>query len=122
MSLEDLKQNAADGRLVLHLEDGAIDNILAACVAYKQALKDLTQDAEILSTYPLGFSEGHLGSGAELAKAFQQKASGGDSSATKTFKSHIDQVDEMMDLFTTLRRGYKATDANNANNFGSQGR
>ncbi|TDZ79684.1 hypothetical protein DE4585_03432 [Mycobacteroides salmoniphilum] len=121
MSVENLKQNAKGGRLVLHLEDGAIDNILAACVAYKQALKDLTQDAEILSTYPLGFSEGHLGSGAELAKAFQQKASGGDSNAAKTFKSHIDQVDEMMDLFTALRRGYKATDANNANSFGPHG-
>lgn len=121
MSVENLKQSAANGSLVLHLEDDAIDNILAACVAYKQALKDLTQDAEILSTYPLGFSEGHLDSGAELAKAFQQKASGGDSNAAKTFKSHIDQVDEMMDLFTALRRGYKATDANNANSFGRHG-
>lgn len=121
MSLDDLKQNAKDGRLVLHLEDGAIDNILAACVAYKQALKDLTQDAEILSTYPLGFSEGHLGSGAALAKAFQLKASGDGSSATKAFQSHIDQVDEMMDLFTALRRGYKATDASNASSFGSHG-
>ncbi|MBA0048512.1 hypothetical protein [Mycobacteroides sp. LB1] len=122
MSLENLKQNAKDGRLVLHLEDGAIDAIIAACGDYVQALDDLRRDAQDLSGYPLGFAEARLSSGAALAQAFQQKASGSLTSADNTFKSHIDQVEEMKTLFAALRKGYKATDANNANNFGQQGR
>ncbi|MGL5442065.1 MAG: hypothetical protein ACRDDJ_06325, partial [[Mycobacterium] stephanolepidis] len=74
MSIDQLTENAKNGSLVLHLEDGAIDKILAACATYKRSLEDLSQQAEALSGYPLGFSEGHLSSGARLANAFQQKA------------------------------------------------
>ncbi|MGV0583828.1 hypothetical protein [Mycobacteroides chelonae] len=122
MSLDDLKQNAKDGRLVLHLEDGAIDNILAACDSYYRALENLKQDAEDLSGYPLGFAEGHLSSGAKLAKAFQEKAAGSGTSAAATFKSHMAEVEDMKALFLAIRQGYKSTEANNANNFGSYGR
>ncbi|MGC7303824.1 hypothetical protein RA993_20515, partial [Mycobacteroides abscessus subsp. abscessus] len=45
MSLEDLKQNAADGRLVLHLDDGAITKIINACEDYSRALAQLKQQA-----------------------------------------------------------------------------
>ncbi|EIU85231.1 hypothetical protein MM2B1231_1747 [Mycobacteroides abscessus subsp. bolletii 2B-1231] len=57
-----------------------------------------------------------------MAQAFQKKASGSSTSADNTFQSHIDQVEEMKTLFAALRKGYKATEANNANSFGQQGR
>ncbi|OHU52604.1 hypothetical protein [Mycobacteroides chelonae] len=122
MSIENLKQSAANGSLVLHLEDGAIDAIIAACGGYVQALEDLRRDARDLAGYPLGFAEAKLPSGATLAQAFQHKASGSATSADNTFQSHIDQVEEMKSLFAALRKGYKATDANNANSFGQSGR
>ncbi|MFD6199552.1 MULTISPECIES: hypothetical protein [Mycobacteriaceae] len=121
MSADQLVTNAKSGALVLHLEDGAIDNILAACDAYIQALGDLFRDASDLSTYQLGFAEGHLSSGAQLAQAFQAKASGGKSSAASSFQSHIDQVEEMKTLFVALRRGYQSTEANNTTRFGPHG-
>lgn len=52
--MEDLKQNAADGRLVLHLDDGAITKIINACEDYSRALAQLKQQARALSTYPSG--------------------------------------------------------------------
>ncbi|AMU74918.1 hypothetical protein PP633_10010 [Mycobacteroides abscessus] len=121
MSADRLVENAKNGSLVLHLEDGAIDNILAACDTYKRALENLSQQAEALSGYPLGFSEGHLSSGAKLANAFQQKAAGGPTSAAATFKSHMTQVQEMEGLFVALRRGYASMDANNAGSYGRNG-
>lgn len=117
MSVENLKQNAVNGSLVLHLEDGAIDSILAACDAYIAALADLRRDARDLSTFPLGFAETKLESGRALAEAFQMKADGGRTTAAETFQSHKDQVEEMKTLFIALRRGYKATDQSNANTF-----
>lgn len=122
MSLDNLKQSAANGSLVLHLEDTAIDNVIAACDAYYRALENLKQDAEDLSGYPLGFAEGHLSSGAQLAKAFQEKASGSTTSAATTFKSHMAEVEDMKSLFLAIRQGYKSTEANNTNSFGSYGR
>lgn len=119
--MENLKQNASNGSLVLHLEDDAINRILAACDTYKRALEDLSQQAEALSGYPLGFSEGHLSSGAKLANAFQQKAAGGSTSAAATFQSHMTQIQEMEGLFVALRRGYKSMDANNASGYGRDG-
>lgn len=121
MSVDQLVKNAESGSLVLHLEDGAIEAIISACGDYVQALDDLRRDAQDLSGYPLGFAETRLGSGAALAQAFQEKASGGSTSADYAFKSHIDQVEEMKTLFAALRKGYKATDANNANSFGQHG-
>lgn len=38
MSVENLKQSAANGSLVLHLEDGAITKIINACEDYVRAL------------------------------------------------------------------------------------
>ncbi len=122
MSLENLKQSAENGSLVLHLEDGAITKIINACDAYHRALENLKQDAEDLSGYPLGFAEGHLSSGAQLAKAFQEKAAGNATSAAATFKSHMAEVEDMKALFLAIRQGYKSTEANNANSFGSHGR
>ncbi|BAX97149.1 hypothetical protein MSTE_01832 [Mycobacteroides stephanolepidis] len=122
MSIDQLTENAKNGSLVLHLEDGAIDKILAACDEYIQALGDLFRDASDLSTYQLGFAEGHLGSGATLAQAFQAKAAGGKNSAASSFQSHIDQVEEMKALFVALRRGYHSTEANNTTRFGPHGR
>ncbi|TEA04002.1 hypothetical protein [Mycobacteroides salmoniphilum] len=121
MSVDQLIENAKSGSLVLHLEDGAIDKILAACVAYKRSLEDLSQQAEALSGYPLGFSEGHLSSGAKLANAFQQKAAGGPTSAAATFQSHMAQVQEIEALLLALRRGYTSMDANNASGYGHSG-
>lgn len=121
MSVDRLVENARNGSLVLHLEDGAIDKILSACDAYTQALGDLFRDASDLSTYRLGFAEGHLDSGQTLATAFQGKASGGINSAASSFQSHIDQVEEMKTLFVALRRGYRSTEANNTNRFGPHG-
>lgn len=121
MSLDNLKQNATNGSLVLHLEDEAINRILAACDTYKRALEDLSQQAEALSGYPLGFSEGHLSSGAKLANAFQQKAAGGPTSAAATFQSHMAQVQEMEGLLVALRRGYTSMDTNNASGYGRNG-
>ncbi|MBF9351767.1 hypothetical protein BKG80_22515 [Mycobacteroides chelonae] len=121
MSVDQLIENAKNGSLVLHLEDGAIDKILAACATYKRSLEDLSQQAEALSGYPLGFSESHLSSGAKLANAFQQKAAGGPASAAATFQSHMTQVQEMESLLLALRRGYTSMDANNASGYGHNG-
>ncbi|NGX07374.1 hypothetical protein [Mycobacteroides franklinii] len=118
MSLENLKQNAKDGRLVLHLEDSAIDHIISACDAYIGALKDLKRDAQDLSTYPLGFAELKLDSGRALAEAFQKKADGGRMTAADTFESHKQQVEEMKTLFVAVRNGYRTTEANTTSNFG----
>ncbi|RIR17565.1 hypothetical protein [Mycobacteroides abscessus] len=121
MSLEDLKQNAADGRLVLHLDDGAITKIINACEDYSRALAQLKQQARALSTYPLGFAEAHLNSGAKLTQAFQEKAAGATTSADATFQSHVDQVEEMKSLFVALQNGYKSMDGSNAHGFGTGG-
>lgn len=121
MSLDNLKQSAANGQLVLHLENGAIDSIMAACDDYVRALDDLRRDARDLADYPLGFAETQLPSGDTLARAFQKKASGSPTSADNAFQSHIDQVEEMKTLFAALRKGYKATEANNASSFGQPG-
>ncbi len=118
MSLDNLKQNASNGSLVLHLEDGTITKIIHACEDYARALGQLKQQARALSTYPLGFAETHLNSGATLAQAFQEKAAGGTTSADVTFQSHIDQVEEMKSLFAAIHSGYKAMEANNAHSFG----
>ncbi|MBF9327642.1 hypothetical protein [Mycobacteroides chelonae] len=121
MSVENLKQSAANGSLVLHLEDGAITKIINACEDYVRALGQLKQHARALSTYPLGFAEAHLDSGAKLAQAFQEKAAGSITSAEATFQSHIDQVEEMKSLFAALQGGYKSMDANNSRGFGPHG-
>lgn len=121
MSLDNLKQSAANGSLVLHLEDGAITKIINACEDYAKALGRLKQQASALSTYPLGFAEGHLDSGAKLAQAFQEKAAGGSNSAETTFQSHIDQVEDMKSLFAAIQSSYKSMDTNNARNFGPHG-
>ncbi|OHU30407.1 hypothetical protein BKG76_01130 [Mycobacteroides franklinii] len=118
MSLENLKQNASNGKLVLHLDHNAINDVIAACGTYYRALENLKQDAEDLSGYPLGFAEGHLSSGAQLAKAFQQKAAGTATSAAATFKSHMAEIEDMKSLFLAIRDSYQSAEANNANNFG----
>ncbi|AMT70615.1 hypothetical protein [Mycobacteroides immunogenum] len=118
MSLDNLKQSAANGSLVLHLDGDVIDQVIRACDAYIGALKDLKRDAQDLATYQLGFAELKLESGRALANAYQLKADRGHSSAADAFESHKQQVEEMKSLFVAIRKDYRGTEANNASNFG----
>ncbi|SHU34350.1 hypothetical protein [Mycobacteroides abscessus] len=122
MSADRLVENAKNGSLVLHLEDGAIDQVISACDAYIGALKDLKRDAQDLGTYQLGFAELKLESGRALSNAFQMKADRGQSSAADAFESHRQQVEEMKSLFVAIRNSYRTTEANNASNFGQSTR
>ncbi|ANA96974.1 Uncharacterised protein [Mycolicibacterium phlei] len=120
--LQEAIANAQAGKLTLSLNTEEFDKLITACDVYIEALRDLRDDAWNLSVHPLGFSEGHLDSGKQLAQAFQRKAAGGSNSAESTFLSHIDQVEEMKSLFIAVRSSIMQTDASNAHSFGEHGR
>ncbi|RIS81334.1 hypothetical protein [Mycobacteroides abscessus] len=117
MGIEDLIKNANDNRLALHMDDEAFNELIKACDAYRDRLEDLYNDAKSLAHHPLGFSEEHLPSGAELALKFQEKAGAPDNSAAATFKSHIQRVDEFKSLFLASRAAYRRMEEDNARKF-----
>lgn len=117
MGIEGLINSAKDGNLVLHMDDEAFDRLITACDVYIDDLKDLYRQAMALADKPLGFSEDHLDSGAQLAKIFQKKAGAAQDSAAATFMSHIERVEEMKTLFLASRSSYQQMEANNAHGF-----
>ncbi|OHU71409.1 hypothetical protein BKG86_17305 [Mycobacteroides chelonae] len=117
MGFEDLINNAKDGNLVLHMDDEAFSKLITACDVYIDELKDLHRKAMALADKPLGFSEDHLDSGAQLARIFQEKAGATQNSAAATFLSHVEQVEEMKTLFLATRTGFREMEANNARKF-----
>ncbi|MFD6196705.1 hypothetical protein ACFWE3_08370 [Mycobacteriaceae bacterium NPDC060252] len=117
MAIENLINNANAGQLVLHMDDEAFRELIKACDAYIDQLNDLHTQATDLSYHPLGFSEDHLSSGAQLAKTFQQKAGAPENSAAATFKSHIARVEEFKSLFLAARTAYHETEAHNTQAF-----
>jgi hypothetical protein len=122
VSFDQTIENARNGSLALQLDPEQFDQILKACDVYIDALTSLKTDAERLGQRKLGFAEDHLDSGAQLAQKFQRKAAGGSSSASSTFQSHIERVQEMKALFLALRSGYQNTDQSIADNLDPHGR
>lgn len=117
MGIEDLINNARAGQLALHMDDEAFNKLVTACDVYIDDLNDLYRQAMALADKPLGFSEGHLQSGADLARKFQEKASAPGNSAAATFKSHIDAAENFKTLFLAARAAYRQTDEHNASGF-----
>ena len=117
MGIEDLINNAKAGELVLHMDDEAFSKLVTACEVYIDDLKGLYLQAMALGDKPLGFSEQHLQSGADLARKFQEKASAAENSAAATFKSHIVQAEEFKSLFLATRNGYRQTEEHNTRSF-----
>lgn len=122
MSLDQYAKDAEAGRLALRLSLEEFDNVINACDAYMDGLRDLNNDAENLSHRRLGFSEDKLTqSGATLARKFQEKAAGGDHSAASTFQSHIERVEDMKSLFVAFRKAAISTDEGVARNLKALG-
>lgn len=118
-SMDQLTEYAKNGELVLHLDDEAFDKLIRACDVYIDELNNLHRQATDLALHPLGFE--HLESGAQLAKAFQNKAGGDFNSAASTFTSHIDRVEELKTLFVAIRNAHRNTEENNADKFTGNG-
>lgn len=117
MGIEDLINNAKAGQLALHMDDEAFNNLVTACDVYIDDLNDLYRQAMALADKPLGFSEDHLQSGADLARKFQEKAGAPTNSAAATFKSHIEAAENFKTLFLAARTAYHQTDQHNAGGF-----
>lgn len=117
MGIENLINSANAGQLALHIDDEAFNELIKACDTYIDSLRELHDDATNLSYHPLGFSEDHLESGAQLAKKFQDKAGAPDNSAAATFKSHIERVEEFKSLFVAARKAYQQTEEHNTRAF-----
>lgn len=117
MGIEDLINNAKSGQLVLHMDDEAFSKLITACDVYIDDLKDLYRKAMALADKPLGFSEDHLDSGAQLARKLQEKAGAPENSAAATFMSHIERVEDMKTLFLATRSGFREMETNNARSF-----
>lgn len=117
MSIENLINSAQAGRLALRMDDETFRELLKACDVYIDNLNALYLKAQALADKPLGFSEEHLSSGADLARKFQEKAGAPENSAAATFKSHIERVEEMKTLFIASRDAYRNMDGNNAQSF-----
>lgn len=115
--LQQAIEYARAGQLALHVDDEAFDKLIKACDEYIDSLRALRRNATNLSYHPLGFSEDHLPSGAQLARKFQEKAGGPTNSAAETFTSHIEQVEEFKTLFLAARSSFRQMEDHNTRGF-----